>query len=186
MSDRLPGLPDDCTHAKIAAYFMSLDVSKNHLRVYNAGRMRTTFVGTRWDLDDQSNTLLMAALQPICDRLRYDIHIFRIATQGQLVPQLGTVRWEQLDASPYLLGMPGGTVADLRTENLRKMERVDFITRILRGVAKNQPAPVYDYFFRSISSANDEPADEDWMAHMELLLGYWKDGDCQDHQEHIG
>ena len=178
MSDRLPGLPDDCTHAKIAAAFVDLDIAKNHLRVYNAGRTRTTFVGTRWDLDDQSNTLLMGALQPICDRLRHDMfppeakadsqgdyrrnlenHLFRTAVLGQIVPQLGTVRFEQLDASPYLIGMPGGTVADLRTGDLRKMERGDFITRRLRIVARDEPTPAYDYFLRSISSENDRPAD---------------------------
>lgn len=110
VSDRLPGIPDDCTHAKIAEYFLGLDVSRNHVRIYNCGRKRTTFVGTRWDLDDQSNTLLMAALQPVCDRLRYDMfppedkastqkdyrrslenHLFRTAVVGQIVPQLGGV-----------------------------------------------------------------------------------------------
>ena len=50
MSDRLPGIPDDVTHAKIAAYFAGLDVFQNHLRVYDTKKMRTTFVGTRWDL----------------------------------------------------------------------------------------------------------------------------------------
>ena len=48
----------------------------------------------------------------------------------------------------------------------------DFLTRRLRITAKEQPTPIYDYFLRSISSANDEPADEDWMRWMERLLGY--------------
>jgi phage/plasmid-associated DNA primase len=192
MSDRLPGIPDDCTHAKIASYFIGLDLAKKHLRIYNAGRMRTTFVGTRWDLDDQSNVLLMSALQPVCDRLRYDMfppackadnqndyrrnlenHLFRTAVMGQIVPQLGSVRLEQLDANPYLIGMPGGMVADLRPAGqVRRMEREDFLTRRLRIVAKDEPAPCYEYFMRSISSSNDQPADEDWVAHMEMLLGY--------------
>lgn len=191
VSDRLPGMPEDCTHAKVAEYFLSLDVSRNHMRVYNCGRKRTTFVGTRWDLDDQSNTLLMAALQPVCDRLRYDMfppedkassqkdyrrslenHLFRTAAVGQIVPQLGGVRWEQLDANPYLLGMPGGTTVDLRSGEIRKMERADFITRRLHITAKDMPTPCYDYFLRSISSENDHPADEDFVAHLELFLGY--------------
>jgi hypothetical protein len=53
MSDRLAGIPDDVTHAKIAAYIAGLDVFKNHLRVYDTKKMRTTFVGTRWDLVEQ-------------------------------------------------------------------------------------------------------------------------------------
>ena len=191
VSDRLPGVPDDCTHSKIADYFIGLDVSKNHMRIYNCGRKRTTFVGTRWDLDDQSNTLLMAALQPICDRLRYDMfsptdkvdsqkdyrrslenHLFRTAVLGQIVPQLGGVRWEQLDANPYLLGMPGGTTVDLHDGKIRKMERPDFITKRLHISAKDIPTPCYDYFLRSISSENDRPADEEFVAHLELFLGY--------------
>lgn len=191
VTDRLPGIPDDCTHAKIAEYFLSLDVARNHMRIYNCGRKRTTFVATRWDVDDQSNTLLMAALQPVCDRLRYDMfpptdrpssqkdyrrslenHIFRTAVVGQIVPQLGGVRWEQLDANPYLLGMPGGTTVDLRTGEIRKMDRGDFLTRRLRITAKDNPTPCYDYFLRSISSANDHAADEEFIAHLELFLGY--------------
>jgi len=99
-------------------------------------------------------------------------HIFRTAVVGQIVPQLGGVRWEQLDASPYLLGMPGGTTVDLRTGEIRKMDRSDFLTRRLRITAKDIPTPCYDYFLRSISSANDRPANEEFIAHLGLFLGY--------------
>jgi hypothetical protein len=192
MSDRLPGIPDDVTHAKIAAYFAGLDVFKNHLRIYDTKKMITTFVGTRWDLVGQDDLLLMKTLQPVCDRLRYDMfppenmavphddyrrilesHPFRLAVVGQLKPQSGVVRFDQLDAGPYLIGMPGGMVADLRTGLLRKMERGDFITKRLRLVATNTPTPCYDYFLRSISSENDQPADLEWMSHFELLHGYF-------------
>jgi hypothetical protein len=192
VSDKLPGIPDDVTHAKIAAYFVGLDAFKNHLRIYDTKKMQTTFVGTRWDLVDQDDVLLMRALQPVCDRLRYDIfppedmavphddyrrtlesHPFRLGVMGQLKPQRGVVRFDELDASPYLIGMPGGTVADLQTGQLRKMERGDFLTKRLRLVATNTPTPVYDYFLRSISSANDQPADLEWMSHFELLHGYF-------------
>ena len=53
------------------------------------------------------------------------------------------------------------------------MERADFLTKRLRLVATNTPTPVYDYFLRSISSANDQPADLEWMSHFELLHGYF-------------
>ncbi len=53
------------------------------------------------------------------------------------------------------------------------MERADFLTKRLRIVATNTPTPVYDYFLRSISSANDQPADLEWMSHFELLHGYF-------------
>jgi phage/plasmid-associated DNA primase len=97
-------------------------------------------------------------------RRTLESHPFRTAVVGQLKPQSGVVRFDQLDASPHLIGMPGGMVADLRTGNLRKMERTDFLTKRLRIVATNTPTPVYDYFLRSISSANDQPADLERLA----------------------
>ena len=151
--------------------------------------MRATYVGSRWDLADQSNILLMAALQPVCDRLRWEMpepppkakqdyrrvlesHQFRFATMQQTIPMLDKIRFEMLDSDPYLIGLPGGIVGDLRTGQTRQMERKDFLTRRLRITAKQEPTPIYDYFLRSISSANDQPADEDWMRWMERLLGY--------------
>jgi D5 N terminal like len=186
----LPALPPDATHSLIARYFRDqCPEFHNHARIYDAGRMRATFVGSRWDLADQSNILLMAALQPVCDRLRWDLpepspmakrdyrrvldsHQFRFATVQQVIPMLDKIRFDMLDSNPYLIGLPGGTVADLRTGNTRQMERKDFLTRRLRITAKEQPTPIYDYFLRSISSANDQPADGDWMRWMERLLGY--------------
>jgi len=85
---------------------------------------------------------------------------------------LDKVRFDMLDADPYLIGLPGGMVGDLRTGQTRQMQRSDFLTRRLRITAKEQSTPIYDYFMRSISSANDQPADEDWMRWMERLLGY--------------
>lgn len=190
VKDDLPALPNDATHALIARHFRDqCPEFHNHARVYDAGRMRATFVGSRWDLADQSNVLLMAALQPVCDRLRFDLpepppkakgdyrrvlesHQFRFATMQQIIPMLPKIRFEMLDANPYLIGLPGGIVADLRTGQTREMRREDFLTRRLRIAAKEQPTPIYDYFLRSISSANDQPADEDWMRWMERLLGY--------------
>ena len=71
---------------------------------------------------------------------------------------------------------------------------------------KNYSLPVYDYFLRSISSANDQPADLEWMSHFELLHGYflighynfhiwpiwdrrgreWEVRECPGDQEHVG
>jgi phage/plasmid-associated DNA primase len=197
MSNKLQGLPDDTTHAKVADYIAGLDVFKNHLRIYDSKKMRTTFVGTRWDLVGQDDLLLMKAIQPICDRLRYDMpepaeerdyrrvlesHPFRQAVVEELKPRRGVVRFDQLDANPYLIGMPGGMVADLRPKSqLRKMERKDFITKRLQLAAENIQTPVYDYFLRSISSANDQPADLEWMSYFELLHGYFLIGHCNHH-----
>ena len=90
----------------------------------------------------------------------------------QVIPMLDKVRFDMFDASPYVIGMPGGSVGDLRTGLIRPMMRTDFITRRLQISAREIPTPIYDYFLRSISSANDDPPDEAWMEHMTRLLGY--------------
>lgn len=59
-------------------------------------------------------------------RRTLESHPFCTAVVGQLKPQSGVVRFDQLDASPYLIGMPGGMIADLRTGQLRKLERGRF------------------------------------------------------------
>lgn len=197
MSNKLPSLPQDATHAQIADYITGLDIFKNHLRVYDSKKMRVTYVGTRWDLVGQDDLLLMKAIQPICDRLRHDMpepddpssdyrrvlenHHFRLGVLSELLPRRGMIRFDQLDASPYLIGLPGGMVGDLKTGTVRKMERGDFITKRLRVTATNTPTPVYDYFLRSISSANDQPADLEWMSYFELLHGYFLIGHCDYH-----
>jgi hypothetical protein len=184
----LPGLPTDATHAQISRYFIEhCPESHNHVRIYDVGQMRATFVGSRFDLIDQSNVLLMSALQPVCDRLRFDMpekrgrpdyrrvlesHPFRSSAMMQTIPMLDKIRFEQLDANPYLIGLPGGLVGDLRTAQTRQMELSDYLTRRLRTMAKDGPRQVYSYFMQSISSSNDQPADLEWIAWMELLLGY--------------
>ena len=123
----LPKLPSDATHSLTAGYFRDQCPDfHNHARIYDAGRMRATFVGSRWDLADQSNVLLMAALQPVFDRLRWDMpeplpgakrdyrrvldsHQFRLATMQQVIPMLDKIRFEMLDSDPYLIGLPGGS-----------------------------------------------------------------------------
>jgi hypothetical protein len=138
----LPGLPPDATHSLIARYFRDqCPEFHNRARIYDAGRMRATFVGSRWDLADQSNVLLMAASQPVSDRLRWKMpepspgakrdyrrgmesHQFRFATMQQIIPMLDKIRFEMLDANPYLIGLPGGMVGDLRTGQTRQMERL--------------------------------------------------------------
>ena len=194
----LPSLPTDATNALIARYFRDqCPEFHNHVRVYDAGRLRATFVNTRWDMADQSNILLMAALQPVCDRLRWDLpeplkkgadyrrvlegNEFRQSTIMQLIPMLDKIRFGMFDASPYLIGMPGGTVGDLRTGITRPMERNDFITRRLQIAARDVPTPVYDYFLRSISSANGDQPDEAWIANITRLLGYCLLGACPFH-----
>jgi phage/plasmid-associated DNA primase len=194
----LPALPGDATHTEVARYFRDCCPEfHNHVRVYDVERLRATFVATRWDLVDQSNTLLMAALQPVCDRLRWDLpepdrpdrdyrrvidsHHFRQGVMLQLIPMLDKVRFGMFDADPYLIGLPGGKVGDLRTGEVLTMERRHLITRRLRINAKDEPTEVYDYFMRSISSANDQPADEKWMKWMERLLGYCLLGSLPSH-----
>jgi hypothetical protein len=55
------------------------------------------------------------------------------------------------DADPYLLGLPGGIVGDMRAGATRTMERGDLITRRLHHKAKDEPTEVYDYLMRSVT-----------------------------------
>jgi hypothetical protein len=170
----LPGLPGDATNAEIARYFRDqCPEFHNHARVYDAGRLRATFVASRWDLADQSNVLLMSALQPVCDRLRWELpepakpgrdyrrvlesHEFRSSTMSQIIPMLDKVRFEMLDSDAYLIGLPGGIVGDLRNGQTRPMVREDFITRRLRITARQQPTPIYGLFY-AFDQQRERPA----------------------------
>jgi phage/plasmid-associated DNA primase len=99
-------------------------------------------------------------------------HNFRQGVMLQLLPMLDKVRFGMFDPNPNLIGLPGGTVGDLRTGKVQTMERGDLITRRLHINAKDEPTEIYDYLMRSISSANDQPADLEWVRWMERLLGY--------------
>ncbi|MBZ5596860.1 MAG: hypothetical protein LAN83_00945 [Acidobacteriia bacterium] len=198
-SRALPKLPEDSTNAAVGNYFRDhCPEFANHMRVITDKKsIGAVFVGTRWVIED-SEILLMKALQPIFDRLRWDMpepddperdyrrildsHSFRRDTAAQIGFMRDHARFEQLDGDGFLIGLPGGYVFDFRTGQERQMLRADFITRRLRfRPDPTMPTPVWDYFIRSISSANGQPPDQDWIASMTSLIGYCTLGIFTDH-----
>lgn len=65
---------------------------------------------------------------------------------------LPEVRREQFDTDEYLLGLPGGLVADLRTGEVRQMQREDYISRCLTlGPDANHATPRWTQFLSEIA-----------------------------------
>lgn len=73
---------------------------------------------------------------------------------------LPTVRREQFDTDEYLLGLRGGLVADLRTGELRPMQREDYISRCLTVAPDaNHPTPRWTRFLLELACGDVELAD---------------------------
>jgi P4 family phage/plasmid primase-like protien len=73
---------------------------------------------------------------------------------------LPEVRREQFDADEYLLGLPNGLVAELRTGNVRQMQREDYISRCLTVAPDaNHPTPRWTRFLREIACGDAELAE---------------------------
>jgi P4 family phage/plasmid primase-like protien len=65
---------------------------------------------------------------------------------------LPEVRREQFDIDEYLLGLPGGLVADLRTGEVRQMQREDFISKCLTvAPVANHATPRWTQFLMEIA-----------------------------------
>jgi putative DNA primase/helicase len=195
----LPELPTECSHADIAHYFMEHDSSaRNHVQLYDLGQ-RAVFVGTRWTVGDSGDRLLLGHVGECCDRLRWDMpepedlkrdyrgklksHPFRAATLKQIETLLSPVNYgREFDQNGYLLGLPDGKVIDIRTAEIRSMERGDYITkRITVTPDPKIPTPVFDKFMREISNENGKPQDADFVAYMMRFCGYCLLGDYPAH-----
>jgi putative DNA primase/helicase len=73
---------------------------------------------------------------------------------------LPEVRREQFDVDEYLLGLPGGLVADLRAGNARQMQREDYISRCLTAAPDaNHPTPRWTRFLLEIACGDRDLAE---------------------------
>ena len=185
---RMDSLPLDLSDGAIGRYFLTEPEARNHLRLYDTNTGRATFVGSRIDIVDQSRVLLTMAVERTLLHLRWAMpppanenDDYRrvcdsVTKRGNVVnwvaPNCDKIRAETLDANGYLIGLPGGKTCDLKTGAIRDMTLEDRLTRRLRITPKPGETPVYDYLLRSISSANDQPPDTDWIRYMEAFLGH--------------
>lgn len=72
---------------------------------------------------------------------------------------LSETRRERFDTDEYLLGLPGGLVADLRAGNARQMQREDYISRCLTVAPDaNHPTPRWTRFLSEIACGDRELA----------------------------
>lgn len=73
---------------------------------------------------------------------------------------LPETRRERFDTDEYLLGLPGGLAANLRTGEVRQMQREDYISRCLTVAPDaNHPTPRWTRFLREIACGDAELAD---------------------------
>ncbi|HEY6444961.1 MAG TPA: phage/plasmid primase, P4 family [Acidobacteriaceae bacterium] len=73
---------------------------------------------------------------------------------------LPEVRREQFDTDEYLLGLPGGLVADLRAGNARQMQREDYVSRCLTVAPDaSHPTPRWSRFLLEIACGDRDLAD---------------------------
>ena len=195
----LPELPAECSHADIARYFIDHEpAAKNHIQLYDLGQ-RAVFVGTRWTVGDAGDRLLLRDVGECCDHLRWDLpeptdpgrdyraklksHQFRSATLKQIETLLPPVNYGRVfDQNGYLLGLPEGKVIDIRTAEIRTMERGDYITRRIDITPdRTMRTPVFDKFMREISNENGKAADEEWIEYMLRFCGYCLLGEYPEH-----
>jgi P4 family phage/plasmid primase-like protien len=109
--------------------------------LYDRGQS-VAWVKSRWSVGDKGDLLLKAAIGDHCTNLylKYPpktprrAHLldsrFRQGVLTEAKPLLPKWKFsEQFDQDPYLLGVPGNGVVDLRTGQLRDMRRDDYCTK---------------------------------------------------------
>jgi putative DNA primase/helicase len=72
---------------------------------------------------------------------------------------LPTMRREQFDTDEYLLGLPGGMVADLRTGKARPAQRTDYVSRCLTVAPATHPTPRWTRFLLEIACGDRDLAE---------------------------
>jgi len=158
------------THADVAKDFLASEWGKNFYRVYDvSGKPVASWTGARWVIADDTD-LLRSAVRDHLDRL-YDslpapekgpdyrtklksAPFCRDATT-EVVLKLPTIKREAFDSDEYILGLPGGMVAELRSATLRSMRREDFIAeRVYLSPDFSMRIPRTDRFLDEITLGN--------------------------------
>ena len=112
--------------------------------LYDRGQS-VAWVKSRWSVGDKGDLLLKAAIGDYCTELylkypkdtpRLSLLLdsrFRQGVLAEAKPHLPKWKFsEQFDQDPFLLGVPGNGVVDLRTGQLREMQRTDYVTKRTR------------------------------------------------------
>ena len=131
-------------HADIAKDFLASERGKDFFRVYDvAGKPVASWTGTRWVVVDDTD-LLRSSVRDHLDRLHDSLPApakgrdyrkklksapFCRDVTTEVLIKLTPIRQEAFDRDEYLLGLNGGSVAELRSGVTRPMRREDFISR---------------------------------------------------------
>lgn len=98
--------------------------------------------------------------------------VFKLATNSPLI----AATENEFDRDPFLLGIPGGKVVDLRTGKTRKTVAEDFISRSTAvEPSDTDDCPRFDKFLREVTIGNQQ-----FIRYIEILLGYFLTGDVRE------
>jgi putative DNA primase/helicase len=159
-------------HADLAKDFLASERGKDFYHVYDLGENQiASWTGTRWVISD-STKQLRSAVRDYLDRLYVSLpqpkkgHDYRAKLKSgpfcrevaaEATIKLPPIKKETFDRDHYLLGLPNGAVAELRTGNVRTMQREDFISnRLYIAPDAEMPTPRWTRFVSEIAVRNAE------------------------------
>jgi len=160
------------THATIADAFLAQ--TEDFKAVYDIdGRPTAQWVGTRWEVSKDTAPLREAVgryvqglyeLYPEADgkidpRRKLLDSGFVAGVMQFVAARLPKTKFEVFDRNPYLLGLPGCNVVDLRTGEIRTMLRTDYITQRLYVSPADTPTPRFDRFLSEITCGDVDLAE---------------------------
>ncbi len=191
--------PDDANEWTSLRFAQGLTDRSNSRRFLKAYGDRVRFVfpwgkwlvwdGTRWQLDDGGAVmrLAMAVADSVWmdakEFLTKDVVDFAVSTSGhgklaamlKLAAADVAVSVDALDANPWLLNVPNGTV-DLRTGELRPHRREDNITKLCRTNFNPEAGSYcFDRFLEGVFDGH-EPT----ISFLQRFLGYCLTGDVSE------
>ncbi|MGD0791814.1 MAG: phage/plasmid primase, P4 family [Terriglobales bacterium] len=160
------------THANVARDFLTSDLAKTFYRVYDvSGKPVASWTGTRWVIADDTE-LLRSSVRDHLDRLhdalskpekgpdyraKLESAPFCRDVTTEVLIKLPPIKREAFDRDAYMLGLPNGMVAELRTGVIRPMQRDDFVSqRLYLTPDFEMPTPRWSSFVQEITLRNDE------------------------------
>lgn len=159
-------------HADLAKDFLLSECGRNFYRVYDvSGKPVASWTGTRWVISDDTD-LLRSGVRDYLDRLHdalpkpkkgpdYRTKLksapFCRDVTTEVLIKLPPIKREAFDRDEYMLGLPDGMVAELRTSAIRQMRREDFISqRLYLKPDSSKGTSRFDRFLEEITIGNAE------------------------------
>ena len=184
----------DTARAIASATTSEADLGAEYMRLHQGDRLhRSDDVWFRW-ADDAGWTLDPGANASLAEVMRLGRDTFcraskegprhdpttggRVSTARGALTYARSLCWsdaEQWDADPWLIGVPGGLVADLRTGAIRARTRADLIERSVSA------APSKEWRETRWAAFLEEMIDADALEWLRVLCGYALTGLTREH-----